>query len=159
MITNSPRLSVAGFALLLVFLCGLSGAATDAGEGAACDVKADYFLAAENYAESILLHLQFLRKHPASALAHYHLGFAWGMAGDKTEELREYRRAVALGLARWDLFLNTGLVLLESGNLEAATQALRLAVRLGANQSESHFNLGLIYGRPDMLAEAGPEML
>lgn len=159
MIANSPRLSVAGIALLLVCLCGPAGAGTNPGEEPICDATADYFLVAENYPEAIRLHREFLRQHPASALAHYHLGFAQGMTGDKAGELSEYRRSAALGLARWDLFLNTGLALLESGKLEAATDALRLAVRLDPRRPESHFNLGLIYERRDMLAEAEQEIL
>jgi hypothetical protein len=52
------------------------------------------------------------RSHPANALAHYHLGFAYGMTGDETREINEYERATALGLSRWDLFLNLGIAFL-----------------------------------------------
>ena len=66
----------------------------------------------------------------------------WGFAdaGDRTQELNEYRRAAALGLSSWDLFLNTGLALFENGSLEAATDALRLALRLGPNP-QSHTSI------------------
>ncbi len=37
--------------------------------------------------------------------------------------------------------------------------ALRHAVRLDSNQPESHYNLGLLYERRDMLIEAQQEML
>jgi tetratricopeptide (TPR) repeat protein len=158
-IRNSPRLSVAGIPLLLVCLCVPIGAAANPREEAICDATADHYLVGENYPEAIRVHREFLRAHPADALAHYHLGFAEGMAGDKAEELKEYQRAAALGLSRSDLFLNTGLALLENGKLEPATDALRLAVRLDPTQPESHYNLGLIYERRDMLAEAEQEML
>jgi Flp pilus assembly protein TadD len=156
---NRLLLSVAAIALLLACLWRPAAVAANPGEEQVCDVTADYFLGAENYPEAIRLHREVLRKHPENALAHYHLGFAEGMVGDRTQELNEYRSAAALGLLSWDLFLNTGLALFENGSLEAATDALRLAVRLGPSHPESHFNLGLIYERRDMLAEAEQEML
>ena len=154
MLRNGPLLSVAAFALLLACLWSSAAVAVNPAEGQICDATADYFLAAENYSQAIRLHREVLRKHPENALAHYHLGFAEGMVGDRTQELDEYRRAAALGLSSWDLFLNTGLALFENGSLQAATDALRLAVRLGPSHPESHFNLGLIYERRNMLAEA-----
>ena len=81
------------------------------------------------------------------------------MTGDKTQELTEYQRAAALGLSRWDLFLNMGIAFLANGNPPAAMDALRHAVRLDPNQPESHYNLGLVYERRDMLTEAEQEML
>jgi Flp pilus assembly protein TadD len=159
LIKSNPQLSIAGIALLLVCFCSSARASADSTEASLCDATADHSLVEENYPETIRLHREFLGKHPADALAHYHLGFAQGMAGDRTEELKEYQRAAALGLSRWDLFLNTGLAFLENGKLESATDALRLAVRLDPSQPESHFNLGLIYERRDMLAEAEQEML
>jgi Flp pilus assembly protein TadD len=158
-ISNSSLLSVAGIPVLLMCLCVPLGAAANPRKEAVCDATADYSLVGENYPEAIRIHREFLRKHPSDALAHYHLGFAEGIAGDKAEELKEYQRAAALGLSRWDLFLNAGLVLLENGELELATDALRLAVQLAPTQPESHYNLGLIYERRDMLAEAEREML
>src|SRR5262249_52470250 len=124
-----------------------------------CDPAADYFLGAENYSEAIRRHDEVLRKHPRNALAHYHLGFAYGMRGEKTQELLECERAVALGLSRWDLYLNMGLALLETGNPSAATNALRLAVRLGPDHPEPHFDLGLVCERRGVLAEAERELL
>jgi len=158
MITNCPRLSVAAIALLFVSVCGPRGIAADLGEDPSCDTKADSFLDVENYPEAIRLYRESLRKDPSNALAHYHLGFAEGMAGDKQGELNEYQRAAGLGLSRWDLFVNMGISLLENGNLKAATDALRHAVGLDPSRPESHFNLGLVYERRDMLTEAEQEM-
>ena len=149
---NPLLLSVAAIALLLACLWSPAGVAANPGEEQVCNVTADHFLGAENYPEAIRLHREVLRKHPESALAHYHLGFAEGMVGDRTQELNEYRRAAALGLSSWDLFLNTGLALFENGSLEAATDALRLAVRLGPDRAESHFNLGLRQANASILA-------
>jgi Flp pilus assembly protein TadD len=124
-----------------------------------CDVSADYSLGIEDYSETIRRHVDVVRKHPDNALAHYHLGFALGMVGDRMAEVREYQRAEELGLRSWDLFLNLGLAELESGELDAASDSLRSAVLLGENHSESHFNLALIEQRRGMLLDAEHETL
>jgi tetratricopeptide (TPR) repeat protein len=124
-----------------------------------CDAKADYFLGIEDYPETAKLHRILIAAHPNDALAHYHLGFAYGMLGRHTDELAEYRQAVRLGLKQWDLFLNLGLVYLQDGNTDAATDALATAVALGPGHAEAHFNLGLAYERRGMLAEAKREIL
>src|SRR5271156_7036417 len=66
-----------------------------------CDVSADYSLGIEDYSEAIRRHIDVVRKHPDNALAHYHLGFALGMEGNRSAEIREYRRAETLGLTSW----------------------------------------------------------
>jgi Flp pilus assembly protein TadD len=124
-----------------------------------CDVRADYFLGIEDYAEAIRRHVDVVRGHPNDALAHYHLGFALGMVGDRIAEVKEYQRAAALGLRSWDLFLNLGLAELEDGDLDAATKSLQRAVLFGADHSESHFNLALVDERRGMLSDAEHETL
>jgi tetratricopeptide (TPR) repeat protein len=148
-----------GTAILLLsigiaFFTGAGG-----GERLVCDVGADYALGVEDYPKAIRLHSEVVREHPGDALAHYHLGFAEGMMGDRTAEVTEYQRAAALGLRNWDLFLNLGLAQLEIGELEAATDSLRRAVLIGGNHPESHFNLALVYERRGMLADSEREML
>lgn len=124
-----------------------------------CDVGADYSLSVEDYSEATRRHIQFLSKHPDNAIAHYHLGFALGMLGNRMTEVSEYQRAAALGLISWDLFLNLGLAQLENGDLEAATYSLRRAVRFGESHAESHFSLALVDERRGMLADAEHETL
>jgi Flp pilus assembly protein TadD len=124
-----------------------------------CDVGADYYLGVEDYLEAIRLHVEIVRKQPGNALAHYHLGFALGMLGDRLAEVREYRKAEMLGLTSWDLFLNLGLALIDSGDLDAATENLRRAVVFGGDHFESHFNLALVDERRGMLADAEHETL
>jgi Flp pilus assembly protein TadD len=124
-----------------------------------CDMRADYALGVEDYPDTIRLHQEFVREHPRDALAHYHLGFAQGMIGNRTAEIREYQRAAALGLNNWDLYLNLGLAQLENGDLDAATGSLRQAALLGESHPESHFNLALVYERRGMHADAEREML
>jgi tetratricopeptide (TPR) repeat protein len=133
-----------------------SKAATD---NQVCDPQADYYLGMEAYPAAIRRHLVVIREHPDNALAHYHLGFAYGVTGQHGPELREYRRAVAMGLDDWQVFLNLGLAYLEEGQLQGATEVLRLAALIGPYQTETHFNLGLTYERRGMLTEAEREML
>jgi tetratricopeptide (TPR) repeat protein len=153
-------LRIAALAAVLLFSQGIAHAASaGAAKSEICDVEADYALGVENYPEAIRLHSELVRKHPEKALAHYHLGFARGMAGNRGAELREYKVAAELGLRIWDLFLNLGLVQLEDGELNAATDSLQRAVALGRNHSESHYNLALAYERRGILAEAEHEVL
>jgi Flp pilus assembly protein TadD len=126
-------------------------------EDQVCNVSADYSLGVEDYGAAIRLHREILRKNPGNALAHYHLGFAEGMIGNRTTEIDEYRRAEVLGLRKWDLFLNLGLAELEGGDLDTATNSLRMAVLLGEEHPETHFNLALAEERRGMLVDAEQE--
>jgi len=139
--------------------CIPKGASAGGAEEQVCDSRADYFLGVEDYSEAIRFHLEVVRQHPDNALAHYHLGFALGIVGNRMAEVTEYQRAEALGLTSWDLFLNLGLAQLDDGDLDAATGSLRRAVLLGENHSESHFNLALVEERRGMLADAEHETL
>jgi tetratricopeptide (TPR) repeat protein len=124
-----------------------------------CDPIADYFLGMEDYPEAIRRHRMVINRDQANALAHYHLGFAYGMVGRHDQELRQYRDAIELGLSDWALFLNLGLLYLEGQRLNAATDVLRLATLLGPDRPETHFNLGLVYERRGMLGPAEQEIL
>jgi protein O-GlcNAc transferase len=159
MIPDGSRLSGVLIALMLVWLCGPAVLAANPHDEPICDATADRYLATEDYPDAICLHREFLQKHSENALAHYHLGFAYGMTGDEAREISEYERAAALGLSRWDLFLNLGIAFLVNGNLPAATDALRHAVRLDPEQPEPHYNLGLVYEQRNLLIEAEQEML
>ena len=94
---------------LLIVLFATISTASGGTVDRVCNVAADYSLGLEEYSEAIRLHKQFLVRHPDNALAHYHLGFAYGMIGHTQEESREYRAAVNRGLSDWELFLNLGL--------------------------------------------------
>jgi Flp pilus assembly protein TadD len=124
-----------------------------------CDPLADYFLGMEDYPEAIARHRIVIRNEPANALAHYHLGFAYGVTGDHQKERAEYQQAVKLGLDDWQLFLNLGLLYLEEGQTRDATSVLRLATLLGPERAETHFNLALAYERRGALAQAEQETL
>ena len=142
--STRTRIALAA-AILLLSLSFSRTASAGGGEQQVCDVGADYALGIEHYSRAIRLHAEVVRRRPDDALAHYDLGFAQGMVGNRMAEVREYQRAVELGLRNGDLFLNLGLAQLENGRLDAATDSLRRAVLLRENHSESHFNLGLAY--------------
>jgi Flp pilus assembly protein TadD len=148
-------------ALALIFtLAGYSAAhagATSVNDPV-CDATADYFLGEGDYGEAIVTHQRLIAAHPDNALAHYHLGFAYGMAGEGTREIAEYRQAAALGLRQWDLYLNLGRALLEAGNFDEASRVLITTVALAPARPESHYNLGLAYERRGMFAAAQDEL-
>ena len=119
-----------------------------------CDVNADAALGIENYPTAIRLHLDVLRSHPEEALAHYHLGFAYAMVGRREEELREYRKAAALGLQLWDLYLNLGLAYLDRGQLNEGATSLEHAALIGPRHFKINYNLALVYEKEGRLSEA-----
>jgi Flp pilus assembly protein TadD len=124
-----------------------------------CDPLADYYLGMEDYSEAIRRHRVVVNDDPTNALAHYHLGFAYGVVGQHRQELAEYQKAISLGLDDWQLFLNLGLLYLETGQTRDATQVLRLAALLAPDHPETHFNLALAYERRGALAQAEQEAL
>jgi tetratricopeptide (TPR) repeat protein len=149
------RLTVA-MLLALLLLCVASRAM--AANDDICDVNADSALGLEDYPAAIALHRKVLRAHNDNALAHYHLGFAYGMAARTTEEINEYVAAAKLGLNKWDLFLNLGLAYLDQNNWPRAIKTLRTAVALGPNHPEAHFDLAIAYERSNSLREALQEI-
>ena len=96
-IMSRCKLTVFAIAILAASIrLATRGRASDHDE--VCDATADYFLGAEDYPQAVESHLRVIAAHPDDALAHYHLGFAYGMLGSHRDELTEYLRAVGLGL-------------------------------------------------------------
>jgi tetratricopeptide (TPR) repeat protein len=159
-----PRLGVgvcllfAAIALALLLSCVASSWAA-ASKGEVCDVDADFALGLEDYPAAITLHRKVLREHNDNALAHYHLGFAYGTTGRKTEEINEYLAAARLGLVKWDLLLNLGLAYLGQNDEPRAIKTLQIAVLLGPNHPEAHFNLAIAYEKSNRLREALQEII
>src|SRR6267378_4000897 len=142
--------------VLLLSPIAESRAATS--EDEICDVNADFALGLADYPAAIALHRKFLRSHRDNALAHYHLGFAYGMTGRTTDEINEYLTAARLGLDKWDLFLNLGLAYLGENEWSKAIGTLQTTVLLGPDHAESHFNLAIAYERSHRLREALQEI-
>ena len=147
------RLRVAAITLALLLPCVTSSWAASSQEEI-CDVTADFALGLEDYPAAIALHQKVLRAHNNNALAHYHLGFAYGMTGRTTNEISEYLAAARLRLDKWDLFLNLGLTYLSQNDLPKAIKTLQTAVLLGPNHPETHFNLAIAYEKDSRLREA-----
>lgn len=124
-----------------------------------CNAEADFPLGLEDYDTAIALHRKVLMAHDDNALAHYHLGFAYGMTGHPTAEVREYLAAARLGLHEWDLFLNLGIAYLGQQDWPNAINALRTAVSLGPEHPEAHFNLAIAYERDAAFAQARQEVV
>lgn len=150
---NRTIVSIAVVVLVLFSRPVLSQPSATRGEQI-CDVSADAALGLEDYPAAIRLHRSLLRLHPNDALAHYHLGFAYGMTGHSSKEIDEYRRAVTLGLRSWDLFLNLGLAYAEGLDFANAAQALQHAVLLAPQRPEAHFNLALAYEKENRFKDA-----
>jgi Flp pilus assembly protein TadD len=159
-----PRLGVgvcllfAAIALALLLSCIASSWAV-ASKEEVCDVDADFALGLEDYPAAITLHRKVLREHNDNALAHYHLGFAYGMKGRKADEINEYLAAARLGLVKWDLFLNLGVAYLSQNDGPKAIKTLQIAVLLGPNHPEAHFSLAIAYEKSNRLREALQEII
>ncbi len=141
-------------AALLICILGVSASRAADFKEQVCDITADYALRLEDYPAAIALHRKLIRSHPDDALAHYHLGFAYGMMGRSSDEIREYLDAVRLGLRQWDLFLNLGLAYLEQRDYPLAVNALDTSVLLGPEHPEVHLNLAIAYEQAGHLHEA-----
>ena len=124
-----------------------------------CDTSADFALGLEDYPAAIELHLNFLSSHLDNALAHYHLGFAYGMMGRVSQEIGEYRKAAKLGMRDWDLFVNLGLAYLEENDYSSAVAALQQSAALGPEHPEAHFNLAIGYERAGRFSDALREVI
>jgi len=162
----SGTIAIALLVLFSVLVLGTRASAQNRPENPAltltdaqiCDLDADFALGREDYPAAIILHRKLLQTQPDNALAHYHLGFAYGMTGRTSEELTEYLTAARLGLKSWDLFLNLGLAYLGQHEPDPATEAFATAVALGRQHPETHFNLALAYESTNRLYAALKEI-
>jgi Flp pilus assembly protein TadD len=152
------RLALAAIALALFLPCVASSWAAASKEDI-CNADADFALGMADYSGAIALHRNVIRTQADNALAHYHLGFAYGMTGRRTDEINEYLAAARLGLDKWDLFLNLGLAYLGQKDRPNAIKALQIAVLLGPQHSEAHYNLAIAYDEGHRLREALQEVI
>jgi tetratricopeptide (TPR) repeat protein len=117
-------------------------AAASASEAAICDTADDHFLSIENYPETIRLHREVLKTQTKNSLVYYHLGFSYGMLDDQMNEIRAYRQAIALGLVRWDLFLN--LIYAEQGDEAGAAAEWRDLLQVWPGYLPAPTNLAIL---------------
>jgi tetratricopeptide (TPR) repeat protein len=119
-----------------------------------CPEFADLPLRLGLYEEAVKEHRRVLLEAPENALAHYHLGYAYGRVGAHSLEVEEYVRAVDLGLTREDLFYNLGMAYAELGALVKAEQAFNKAVTMAPANGENRRALGMIYCEQRLFQEA-----
>lgn len=141
------RRSFSLYILLGVFL--LTGSAWGTGSpspGEICDEEADRFLLNGESQKAVELHEKIVKKSPDDALAHYHLGFAYGQIDRYDLEVSEYKKAISLGLKKAELYYNLGIALGETfHDYPGAIAAFQEAVRLKPTDAEFHYNLGLAF--------------
>jgi tetratricopeptide (TPR) repeat protein len=165
MVQLGTKISILVAASLIITTASISRAATLTipttltANGQACDVAADIALEVGDYPRAMELHSRLLRSGRNNALAHFHLGFAYGMVGRTSEEIEEYRTALSLGLKTWDLFLDLGFAYYDQHELANATAAFETAESLGPEHAETHFNLAVVYERENRLNEALKEII
>ena len=157
--TFRPQIVALTIAWFLFSFAGISRAGAPEAPAQICEAAADASLAAQNYHAAVELHRRLLRLNGDSALAHYHLGFAYGLLGEVSQEIDEYRKAIRLGLSTWDLFMNLGLAYCEDREPANGIAALKTAVALGPAHAETHFNLAVVCERENRLKEALAEII
>jgi Flp pilus assembly protein TadD len=144
---------------LALFVPSFASSSAAASKEDICNADADFALGRADYSAAIALHRHVIRTQADNALAHYHLGFAYGMAGRKTDEINEYLVAARLGLDKWDLFLNLGLAYLGQNDRPNAIKAFQTAALVGPQHPEAHYNLALAYEEGNRLGEALQEVI
>ena len=78
---------------LALFLPSFASSWAAASKEDICNADADFALGLTDYSAAIALHRNVIRARADNPLAHYHLGFAYGMTGRKTDEINEYLAA------------------------------------------------------------------
>lgn len=125
-----------------------------------CDKQADLYLERGDWDKAIESHERFVLEKPDCALAHYHLGYAYGFKGKHQREIEEYERAIELGLKRFDLFYNLGMVYAEyRKDYDKALEAFKQAEGMGPENDEIHYALGLAYWFKEAESDAVMELL
>jgi tetratricopeptide (TPR) repeat protein len=125
-----------------------------------CDKEADFHLENGDWDKAIELHEQIIREKPNFALAHYHLGYAYGFKEDHDREIEEYEKAIQLGLEKFDLFYNLGMAYAEYlGDYDKALGVFKKAERIDPKNDEIHYALGLAYWFKEAESEAVREFL
>jgi tetratricopeptide (TPR) repeat protein len=119
-----------------------------------CPEYADVPLRDKHYEEAIEQHLKVLSEEPDNAVAHYHLGYAYGKLGLYPDEIAQYLRAVDLGMEKGHLFYNLGWSYMQLEEYLRAEQAFLRAVEIEPDCGENHRGLGLAYFNQEHYHEA-----
>lgn len=127
---------------------------------AVCNSEADLYLEKGNWDEAIESHERIVREKPRLALAHYHLGYAYGFKGRVDREIEEYERAIQLGLKKFDLFYNLGMAYAQYlTDYDKALEAFKQAEGMDPENDEIHYALGLTYWFKEAESNAVGELM
>jgi tetratricopeptide (TPR) repeat protein len=125
-----------------------------------CDKKADLYLERGDWDKAIESHERCVLEKPDCALAHYHLGYAYGFKGKHQREIDEYERAIELGLKRYDLFYNLGMVYAEYRmDYDKALEVFKQAEGMKSENDEIHYALALAYWFKEAESDAVMELM
>ena len=106
-----------------------------------CDRDADAALQNGDYARSIDLHQQFLVKNPGHSMALYHLGYAFGQAGNHEQEIEYYEKAINSGFDKDHLFFNLGMSYGEMHQYHDALRTFRKGLDVYPDNLDLRFGL------------------
>lgn len=125
-----------------------------------CDRDADSHIEKGDWDKAIESHERIIREKPNFALAHYHLGYAYGFKERHDREIEEFEKAIQLGLNKFDLFYNLGMAYAEYlGDYGKALEVFKQAERIDPENDEIHYALGLAYWFKEAENEAVAELL
>ena len=125
-----------------------------------CNKEADLYMEKGDWDKAIESHERIIQEKPNFALAHYHLGYAFGFRGRHDREIEEYERAIQLGLKKFDLFYNLGRAYSEYlGDYDKALEILKQAESMDPENDEIHYAMGLAYWFKEAESEAVAEFL
>ncbi len=146
------------FLLLSFFIGCTKGYRLSSQADPVCGREADEAIERGDYEEGIRLHLEILEKEPGNGLAMYHLGYAYGMAGDSIKEVESYEKAIALGYrGDADFYYNLGMALGELDSTQKAISALKRALEIDPESADIRVGLGLAYQADTDLRSAEEE--
>jgi len=126
---------------------GFFGKGTDIDKRWTCDEEADNAMRRQDYDTGILLHQRFLEKEPENGFALYHLGYAYGQAGDHLKEVSYYEKAIGVGFQGKLIYFNLGMAYGELNEGEKSIRAFRKALDLDPDSADTHFGIAMAYQR------------
>lgn len=111
-----------------------------------CDPEADKAVESGDIEAGLHAHARFVTEHPDNPLARYHLGYAFGLAGDIAHEIAQYEAALSLGYIHDEqLFFNLGMAYAETGQDSKAVDAFEKALALDPDSIDTLSELEVMY--------------
>ena len=143
--------------LCLCLAAFLGGCAPKAGkvETSSSTAEAAEQAARDNQLEkAVELYEKAMKENPESGMICYHLGYTYGLMGNKDKEMELYQKAVDLGYEDGTLYYNLGMAYGERGDLDKAEQIFKKALDKDKNNADAHFGLGIVYESAKRTADA-----